>query len=156
MRDYVIYDMYTDDRMFRYEVYKHPNGMYEVCVQSREAEDFAVNEQYLYCDIPEEVTHFTDTRKSYRNRRLQAVQSKCLINSRLSLQKQFNKIHGRMTVCQMQALSPDRFYLYKILYCRLFHPVFWRFGFIDIVAVAVDCNYAREIFNLISANSLCA
>lgn len=26
MRDYVIYDMYTDDRMFRYEVYKHPNG----------------------------------------------------------------------------------------------------------------------------------
>lgn len=51
MRDYVIYDMYTDDRMFRYEVYKHPNGMYEVCVQSREAEDFAVNEQYLYCDI---------------------------------------------------------------------------------------------------------
>ena len=27
MRDYVIYDMYTDDRMFRYEVYKHPNGM---------------------------------------------------------------------------------------------------------------------------------
>lgn len=30
MRDYVIYDMYTDDRMFRYEVYKHPNGMYEV------------------------------------------------------------------------------------------------------------------------------
>ena len=51
MRDYVIYDMYTDDRMFRYEVYKHPNGM----------EDFAVNEQYLYCDIPEEVTHFTDT-----------------------------------------------------------------------------------------------
>ena len=31
MRDYVIYDMYTDDRMFRYEVYKHPNGMYEVC-----------------------------------------------------------------------------------------------------------------------------
>lgn len=35
MRDYVIYDMYTDDRMFRYEVYKHPNGMYEVCVQSR-------------------------------------------------------------------------------------------------------------------------
>lgn len=36
MRDYVIYDMYTDDRMFRYEVYKHPNGMYEVCVQSRE------------------------------------------------------------------------------------------------------------------------
>ena len=61
MRDYVIYDMYTDDRMFRYEVYKHPNGMYEVCVQSREAEDFAVNEQYLYCDIPEEVTHFTDT-----------------------------------------------------------------------------------------------
>ena len=59
MRDYVIYDMYTDDRMFRYEVYKHPNGMYEVCVQSREAEDFAVNEQYLYCDIPEEVTHFT-------------------------------------------------------------------------------------------------
>ena len=134
MRDYVIYDMYTDDRMFRYEVYKHPNGMYEVCVQSREAEDFAVNEQYLYCDIAEEVTH----------------------NSRLSLQKQFNKIHGRMTVCQMQALSPDRFYLYKILYCRLFHPVFWRFGFIDIVAVAVDCNYARKIFNLISANSLCA
>ena len=127
MRDYVIYDMYTDDRMFRYEVYKHPNGMYEVCVQSREAEDFAVNEQYLYCDIPEEVT-----------------------------QKQFNKIHGRMTVCQMQALSPDRFYLYKILYCRLFHPVFWRFGFIDIVAVAVDCNYARKIFNLISANSFCA
>ena len=124
MRDYVIYDMYTDDRMFRYEVYKHPNGMYEVCVQSREAEDFAVNEQYLY--------------------------------SRLSLQKQFNKIHGRMTVCQMQALSPDRFYLYKILYCRLFHPVFWRFGFIDIVAVAVDCNYARKIFNLISANSFCA
>lgn len=61
MRDYVIYDMYTDDRMFRYEVYKHPNGMYEVCVQSREAEDFAVNEQYLYCDIPEEVPHFTDT-----------------------------------------------------------------------------------------------
>lgn len=61
MRDYVIYDMYTDDRMFRYEVYKHPNGMYEVCVQSREAEDFAVNEQYLYCDIPEEVTHFTET-----------------------------------------------------------------------------------------------
>ena len=43
-----------------------------------------------------------------------------------------------MTVCQMQALSPDRFYLYKILYCRLFHPVFWRFGFIDIVAVAVS------------------
>ena len=61
MRDYVIYVMYTDDRMFRSEVYKHPNGMYEVCVQSREAEDFAVNEQYLYCDIPEEVTHFTDT-----------------------------------------------------------------------------------------------
>ena len=60
MHDYVIYDMYTDDRMFCYEVYKHPNGMYEVCVQSREAEDFAVNEQYLYCDIPEEVTHFTD------------------------------------------------------------------------------------------------
>ena len=66
MRDYVIYDMYTDDRMFRYEVYKHPNGMYEVCVQSREAEDFAVNEQYLYCDIPEEVTHFTDKCKHCR------------------------------------------------------------------------------------------
>ena len=53
MCDYVIYDMYTDDRMFRYDVYKHPNGMYEVCVQSRESEDFAVNEQYLYSDIPE-------------------------------------------------------------------------------------------------------
>ena len=47
MRDYVIYDMYTDDRMFRYEVYKHPNGMYEVCVQSREAEDFAVSDILL-------------------------------------------------------------------------------------------------------------
>ena len=131
MRDYVIYDMYTDDRMFRYEVYKHPNGMYEVCVQSREAEDFAVNEQYLYCDIPEEVTHFTDTLE-------RAIEI------------------GDCKLCQMQALSPDRFYLYKILYCRLFHPVFWRFGFVDIVAVAVDCNYARKIFNLISANSLCA
>ena len=61
MRDNQINEKYTDHRMNRYELYKHPNRMYEVCVQSREAEDFAVNEQYLYCDIPEEVTHFTDT-----------------------------------------------------------------------------------------------
>lgn len=156
MRDYVIYDMYTDDRMFRYEVYKHPNGMYEVCVQSRGGRFCRERAVSLLRYSRRSHTFYRHSRKSYRNRRLQAVQSKCLINSRLSLQKQFNKIHGRMTVCQMQALSPDRFYLYKILYCRLFHPVFWRFGFIDIVAVAVDCNYAREIFNLISANSLCA
>lgn len=35
MRDYVIYDMYTDDRMFRYEVYNTRTECMK-CVFSRE------------------------------------------------------------------------------------------------------------------------
>lgn len=78
MRDYVIYDMYTDDRMFRYEVYKHPNGMYEVCVQSRGGRFCRERAVPLLRHSRRSHTFYRHPRKSYRNRRLQAVQSKCI------------------------------------------------------------------------------
>lgn len=60
MRDNLIYDRYSDDRRYKYEVYKRENGLYEVCVQFKETDEYMGSDWYQYSDI-NDISHFTDT-----------------------------------------------------------------------------------------------
>ncbi len=60
MYDNLIYDRYSDDKNYKYEVYKRSNGMYEVCVQFKETDEYTGKDWFQYSDISD-IAHFTDT-----------------------------------------------------------------------------------------------
>lgn len=61
MRDKLIYEEYSSDKEYMFEVYKNSND-YEVWVQKKAAEDCMDEESFYYLDIPD-YSHRADTLK---------------------------------------------------------------------------------------------
>lgn len=60
MCENLIYDRYSDNRQYKYEVFKRENGLYEICVQFKETDEYMGKDWYQYSDISD-ISHFTDT-----------------------------------------------------------------------------------------------
>ncbi len=55
-----IYDRYSDNGEYKYEVYKNKNGLYQICVMFREYDEYEGKEWFQYSDLSD-IAHFTDT-----------------------------------------------------------------------------------------------
>lgn len=55
-----IYERYSDDRKYKYEIYKRINEMYEICILFRETDEYVGRDWFQYTEM-NSIAHFTDT-----------------------------------------------------------------------------------------------